>query len=276
MYLRQTKSEVTGEHSAIVIRAIENDDDDDDGPAAAPKWLQAFNADFRQRFTSLLGGPFRDMPPGLALGVLAPRVDFSDAEKENGCDVSVVRRADGEKITAHDLKRIEKYSQSLVDHHLVADLIPPLARAFFAGNVPASMSYAQTAILLCLGLQHKDVDDAAAALGLPVNQIMALFNKLVRKMHNAIRAGKEREIEDAMPRETIMPELNPHAVSLDEDLEDGCALGVCFARSFFLSFPFFESTANGSDGYNQGLCLQKRLRGRHRVFGVISPRSLGP
>ena len=276
VYLRQTKSEVTGEHSAIVIRAIENDDDDDDGPAAAPKWLQAFNADFRQRFTSLLGGPFRDMPPGLALGVLAPRVDFSDAEKENGCDVSVVRRADGEKITAHDLKRIEKYSQSLVDHHLVADLIPPLARAFFAGNVPASMSYAQTAILLCLGLQHKDVDDAAAALGLPVNQIMALFNKLVRKMHNAIRAGKEREIEDAMPRETIMPELNPHAVSLDEDLEDGCALGVCFARSFFLSFPFFESTANGSDGYNQGLCLQKRLRGRHRVFGVISPRSLGP
>ena len=108
-------------------------------------------------------------------------------------------RPDGKPLSAHDVRRLEKYSQSLVDHHLVADLIPPLARAYFAGNVPATMSYAQTAIVLSLGLQFKEMEEVAKGLGLPAQQIMALFNKAVRKMHGALRAGKEREVEAEMP-----------------------------------------------------------------------------
>jgi N-acetyltransferase 10 len=102
----------------------------------------------------------------------------------------------------------------------VADLVPPLARAFFGGKIPATMSYAQTAIVLTLGLQHKEMDDAANELGLPTPQVMALFNKAVRKMHAALRAGKTRQVEAEMP-ERALPNLNPHAVGLDEDLEDG-------------------------------------------------------
>ena len=222
VYLRQTTSDVTGEHSAILIRALDtrDDDDDDDAPATAPQWLTAFSSDFRQRFTSLLGGPFRNMPPGLALAVLAPRVDFNDDERAEGCTASAVVRPDGRAISAHDVKRLEKYAQSLVDHHLVADLVPPMARSYFAGNVPASMSYAQSAILLSLGLQHKEMDDVARALGLPTQQVMALFNKAVRKMHGALRAGKEREVEAEMPT-AMIPKLKPLEVGLDEDLEDG-------------------------------------------------------
>ena len=222
MYLRQTASDVTGEHSAIMIRALDNrDDDEEDGePSAAPEWLTSFSADFRQRFTSLLGGPFRNMAPGLALAVLSPKVDFNDDERALGCPTSAVVRPDGKPVSAHDVKRLEKYSQSLVDHHLVADLVPPLARSYFAGNIPASMSYAQSAILLCLGLQHKEMDDVAAALGLPTQQVMALFNKAVRKMHGALRSGKEREVEAEMPG-AMIPKLKPHEVGLDEDLEDG-------------------------------------------------------
>uniref|UniRef100_A0A7S0T2X9 N-acetyltransferase domain-containing protein n=1 Tax=Mantoniella antarctica TaxID=81844 RepID=A0A7S0T2X9_9CHLO len=223
VYLRQTTSDVTGEHSAILIRALDTrDDDDDDAPATAPQWLTAFSSDFRQRFTSLLGGPFRNMPPGLALAVLAPRVDFNDDERAEGCTASAVVRPDGRAISAHDVKRLEKYAQSLVDHHLVADLVPPMARSYFAGNVPASMSYAQSAILLSLGLQHKEMDDVARALGLPTQQVMALFNKAVRKMHGALRAGKEREVEAEMPT-AMIPKLKPLEVGLDEDLEDGAA-----------------------------------------------------
>jgi N-acetyltransferase 10 len=160
------------------------------------------------------------MPPGLALAVLAPKVDFDDESRARGCEGSAVRRADGDALTAHDLRRLEKYAQSLVDHHLVADLVPPLARAFFGGKIPATMSYAQTAIVLTLGLQHKEMDDAANELGLPTPQVMALFNKAVRKMHAALRAGKTRQVEAEMP-ERALPNLNPHAVGLDEDLEDG-------------------------------------------------------
>ena len=124
VYLRQTASDATGEHSAVLIRALASaDDDEEDERSADPEWLRAFGEDFKQRFTSLLGGPFRDMPPGLALAVLAPKVDFDDESRARGCDGSAVRRADGDALTAHDLRRLEKYAQSLVDHHLVADLV---------------------------------------------------------------------------------------------------------------------------------------------------------
>ena len=238
VYLRQTPSDATGEHSAVLIRALdsrldgEEELDDDETHSASPEWLRAFSADFKQRFTSLLGGPFRDIPPGLALAVLAPRVDFDDESRARGCDGAAVRRADGDALTAHDLRRLEKYAQSLVDHHLVADLVPPLARAYFGGKVPATMSYAQTAIVLTVGLQHKEMDDAARELGLPTPQVMALFNKAVRKMHAALRAGKTREVEADMPKESALPNLNPHAVGLDEDLEDGY---VSTRLAFFVS-----------------------------------------
>ena len=179
VYLRQTASDATGEHSAVLIRALESSEDDEEdqnAPSTNPEWLRAFSADFKQRFTGLLGGPFRDMPPGLALAVLAPKVDFDDDERARGCEENAVRRADGDALTAHDLKRLEKYAQSLVDHHLVADLVPPLARAYFGGKVPATMSYAQTAIVLTVGLQHKEMDDAARELGLPTPQVLSLIH----------------------------------------------------------------------------------------------------
>ena len=227
VYLRQTKSDVTGEHSAVLIRMLKDSSEegeemnhDGNNPNTTPNWLQLFNEDFKQRFTGLLGGPFRDMSPGLALAVLAPKVDFDDDQRANGCEMKSVSRANGDSITAFDLRRLEKYSQSLVDHHLVADLIPPLARAYFGGKIPAPMSYAQTAIVLTIGLQHKEMDDAAHELGLPTPQVMALFNKAVRKMHAALRAGKTREVEAGMSVKHA-PQLNPHAVGLDEDLEDG-------------------------------------------------------
>ena len=47
-------------------------------------------------------------------------------------------------------RRAQAYSNNLVDHHLILDLLPGLAAAFFAGHLPASMSLAQAAILLAM------------------------------------------------------------------------------------------------------------------------------
>ena len=211
---------------------------------------------------------------------MAPKVDFDDQAKALGCGVDAVARPDGRPITAHDLRRLEKYAQSLVDHHLVADLVPPLARAYFAGNVPATMSYAQTAIVLSLGLQFREMDDVAKGLGLPTQQVMALFNKAMRKMHQALRLGKEREVEAEMPEEAI-PRASLHRVGLDEDLEDGYAANPPPEPEPFFSLflrlgpaPRGAPTRRGSDGHNPGRRSPEiRIRGRHRVFGVISPRS---
>lgn len=61
---------------------------------------------------------------------------------------------------------------------MIMDLVAPLARAFFAGTLPVTLSHGQAAILLCLGLQQIDLTAVETALNLPSNQILALFNKV--------------------------------------------------------------------------------------------------
>lgn len=73
---------------------------------------------------------------------------------------------------------LQAYSNNLVDHHLILDLLPFLARGFFARRLPAPMSYGQAAILASLGLQQREVSDCEKDLKLPSSQVLALFNKV--------------------------------------------------------------------------------------------------
>lgn len=65
-----------------------------------------------------------------------------------------------------------------MDHHLTLDLLPSLARAYFAQRLPTTLSYGQAAILAVLGLQQRDVATCEKELNLPSNQVLALFNKV--------------------------------------------------------------------------------------------------
>ncbi len=72
----------------------------------------------------------------------------------------------------------QAYSNNLVDHHLTLDLLPSLARAYFARRLPTTLSHGQAAILAVLGLQQRDVSTVERELNLPSNQVLALFNKV--------------------------------------------------------------------------------------------------
>ena len=73
---------------------------------------------------------------------------------------------------------LQAYASGLVDFHLVMDLVPALAAAFFSGKLPATLSPGQAAILLCLGGQQLDIADVDKALDLPTSQVLALFSKV--------------------------------------------------------------------------------------------------
>ena len=67
---------------------------------------------------------------------------------------------------------------------MIYDLLPTLARLAFLGRVPSlRLSSLQVVILLAIGLQHRDVDSIANEIDLPVNQVLAFFNKTVRYYH---------------------------------------------------------------------------------------------
>ena len=73
---------------------------------------------------------------------------------------------------------MQAYSNNLVDHHIILDLLPSLAQAYFSQHVPVNLSYLQAAILLSLGLQQNDISTLEPAIQLPANQALALFNKV--------------------------------------------------------------------------------------------------
>lgn len=141
---------------------------------------------------------------------------------------ATVIRADAQPLDAHDLRRLHAYSNSLVDFHMILDLIPPLAKSYFAGLIPATLSYGQVAILLGLGLQQTDVSAVENELHLPSNQILALFNKSVRRLYQQLKATKEAEIARTLPTPPhslasgAVDDTQPVGpfVALEEDLDD--------------------------------------------------------
>jgi N-acetyltransferase 10 len=201
LYLRQTKNDLTGEHSAIMVRALPRRTGYDDA------WLPAFVADTQRRIISLLGGPFRGVGVKLATGVLeefesnvvtafSENKDASQAiEKRSGSATSGIDVTElNYYLTPHDLKRLELYGRNLCDHHLVSDLLPVLARVFFTGRLGKGfkLSSLQGALLCAIGLQNKTVDDVTKELGLPANQILAMFNKAIRKLSKAFNEVVEK------------------------------------------------------------------------------------
>ncbi|BDA49001.1 RNA cytidine acetyltransferase [Coccomyxa sp. Obi] len=215
VYLRQNASDITGEHTVIMLRALQS------AEVESGDWLDPFLTDFRCRYMALLPGPFRDFPPALVLSLLAPKLQWSEAETQESVQKGVeVTRADGSLLSPYDLKRLQAYSNNLVDHHLTLDLLPSLARAYFARRLPTTLSYGQAAILAVLGLQQRDVSTCEKELNLPSNQVLALFNKAVRKLHAHLRAAKEAAVERTLPQLLAPASMQPHAVDMDQELDD--------------------------------------------------------
>ena len=237
VYLRQTPSELTGEHTLIVLRELAGGGLGPHPPA--PGWTEPFVCDFRRRAAALLSGPCRELAPGLALGLLSPRLSFSAAEVAAALSggAAPVVHADGTPLTPHDLARLGAYASALADAALVGDLVPALAAAWVGGRLPVSLSPAQAALLVCVGLQRASPAVAASRLGLPAHQAMALFNKAIRRLHGhlaaagAAAAGRDLNLAPALPAgpakaarvAAALPALDPDDVGVDAELDAAAA-----------------------------------------------------
>jgi len=239
LYLRQTTSELTGEHSAIMVRALPKRTGYDDA------WLPAFASDSKRRIMSLLAGSFRGMKIRLAISILE---DFDqvtsgmipedndlankEIQKRSGSTTDVITAEElNYYLTSHDLKRLELYGRNLCDHHLVTDLLSVVGRLYFGGRFGSefSISSLQAALVCGIGLQHKTVDTLTSELGLPGNQVLAMFNKSIRKMsialHGVLEENEKKKLlsgKERMEAELMAAKLkNVARQTLDEDAEEG-------------------------------------------------------
>lgn len=205
VYLRQTTNDITGEHTCIMLNMVNSDEDVD------KQWLTSFWIDFREGFINLLSYQFSKFMPSLALSVLVNK-----SRKVPG--KTLTKEELDMQLSNYDLKRLDLYSKNLVDYHLIIRLMPTIARIFFMNRMgDVQMSAVQSAILLGIGLQHKTFDQLEKELELPVSQLLALFNRSVRRVIKYFNEILEMEIEKTFaPQSDIV--MNPLQESIQEEL----------------------------------------------------------
>jgi N-acetyltransferase 10 len=141
-------------------------------------------------------------------------------------------------LTPFDLKRMESYSNNMLDYHVVLDLLPTIASLYFTRRLgpEVSLAAAQQAILLALGLQRKSIEDVEAELRVPVSQGLALFVKVMRKVTRSLRDIQKSALAEEIPEEEPDVQRNvnmdgdegqqgtsdwrPMATTVEEDLEE--------------------------------------------------------
>ena len=211
-YLRQTPNDLTGEHTTIMLKLL-----DQGGESEEPRWLSEFWRDFRRRIVNLLGFEFRKFTPSLALSIIS--------NKNQSKEKTVQRLTDGELanvITPFDLRRLERFCNNMADYHLVMDLMPTIARLYFLNQLcqDAKVSAMQEAILVGLGLQCKTVRDLSAELDLPHNQILGLFNRMLRKHTGALKGVAEEAIARNIAVPKGLDAMQPLRQTMDDELEE--------------------------------------------------------
>ncbi|KAH9192789.1 hypothetical protein AeNC1_005236 [Aphanomyces euteiches] len=219
VYIRQTANPLTGEHTTIMLNALNCSD----LPASpAPGWLDEFVADAKRRLVSLLAYEFRSLPVSLALSLLTDSSKASANELQRASTGLIQASELQVTITPFDIKRLQSYAKNMVDYHMIVDLVPLVARLYFLDRLPdTTLSYLQRAILMSIGLQHQNVDVLTSELNVPSNQVLALFNKSIRKFSTAFQSVLEAEVAATMEVPKQVAAMAPTVESLEEDLADG-------------------------------------------------------
>jgi N-acetyltransferase 10 len=127
-------------------------------------------------------------------------------------------------FTQYDYKRLEQYALNLVDYHLIMDLVPNMAKLFYLNKLGQdfSVSAVQSAILLGLGLQYKSIESLEKDLQLPSNQLLALFNKVVKKFISLIEEINVTELSKGFKNDNLQVQTDRvrGMVALKQSLDD--------------------------------------------------------
>ncbi|XP_027365798.1 RNA cytidine acetyltransferase 1 isoform X1 [Abrus precatorius] len=216
-YIGQIPNSVTGEHTCMILKPLNNDEIEADGSNQLG-FFGPFYQDFRQRFTRLLASTFRSVEYKLALSIIDPKIIFTEQEPTRTTSDKYLRSV-GEYLSPHDMKRLEAYVDNLADFHLILDLVPTLSHLYFQEKLPVTLSYAQASVLLCIGLQNQNISYIEGQTKLERQQILSLFIKVMKKFYKYLYGLASKEIESTLPRlkEIVM---EPHSVSVDEDLDN--------------------------------------------------------
>ncbi|GBM60357.1 RNA cytidine acetyltransferase [Araneus ventricosus] len=178
LYIRQTTSEVTGEHSCIMVKYLR------DQSSKASDWLSDYFSDFSERFATLLISSFKHLPSSLALSIF----HYADLRLQKALTPEQLQWLPSPR----SLQRLKAYCLQQVDYHLILDLLPVIARYYFLGYLNGFfLSFIQESVLLCIGIQSKSVDETARELATEAQQIMGCFRKALKRILQQLNSHQD-------------------------------------------------------------------------------------
>ena len=213
LYLALGTNDITGEHSCIMIKPlregniktlvdineIKNNEDTNN-----INWIKSFIIDFKHRFSSLLSFEFKNISIKLALSILEPKlttttasssIDINDNNYIKHNNIIFSKKEIELFISKYDFQRLELYSKNMVNYSIILDLIPTLSKLYFTNKIQINLSYIQAGVLLGIGLQKKTFDIIKEEFNIENNQLLAMFNKMIKKFVNYIREIYEKNFE---------------------------------------------------------------------------------
>ena len=212
LYIAMNSNSITGEHSCIMIKPLNEgnikllteDINNIQNNNQKIKWFIPFSVDFKHRLTSLLSFNFNKLNIKLCLSILEPPIttstaddkDDNDNEEDNLENKKEMKKSEIELfLTKFDFKRLELYSRNMTNYNMIIDLIPVIAHLYFNKKIFVSLSYIQAGVLLGVGLQRKNFDEIVQEFNIQINQLLAMFNKMVKKFVNYIKGIYEKDME---------------------------------------------------------------------------------
>ncbi|VDN56503.1 unnamed protein product [Dracunculus medinensis] len=216
IYIRQSVNSITGEYTCIMLKKLCEDIEANEDS----KWLAAYWSEFRQRILNLMSYEFSRFPVQLAISIL----QLKNASVAKNLSRNVLTREQLSLFLKNsDLHRLSQYARNMIDYHLIMDLLPTLAFLYFDERLDAEvkLSGIQSVILLGIGIQRKSVDVLVSELGLQENQLLALFNKAIKKLSEHLDSICISAIENSIEKkETSVTDMQPMPISLEEDLRE--------------------------------------------------------
>lgn len=217
-YVSQNANAVTGEHTCMVLKPLHSEDIEVN---ESDEWgfFGPFYRDFKQRFFWLLvQHKLQRMDYKLLMSVLDPKINFKELDPRQDNSDKFLKSLTG-VFSANDILRLKDYTNGLIEHYAILDLVPRLAHLYFQEKLPVTLSYVQAAVLLYLGMLGQDISCIQEQMKLEADRIFVLFRKVMTKLTDYLYEISSEEIKTAPPRLKERA-FEPHNISLDEDLND--------------------------------------------------------
>jgi N-acetyltransferase 10 len=191
LYIRQSRNSITGEYTVIMLKPLSSEILKNEENSNSNINFPFLFSEFKTRFARLLSMQFRDLDVSTCISIMDPNLTSKIQNKntESGAKNSKFLE---NTFNLLDLKRLQSYSKGMIDYQMIRDLVPVLSESFFLGKfgVEVRMSYTQAVILLSMGLQHRQIEYIAQEADIDISHCLALFNKSIRKLANAIKKAK--------------------------------------------------------------------------------------